>query len=151
MSEMSRWQRGRNFIDDARREVEDVLRRAFSTYAEGSPAQPPTWSPHVDVAENELGYVVKADLPGIESLDIDVTIHEGVLTIKGERKELRDEKGTKYYKLERAVGPFHRDIALPGAADEERVTATSAGGVITITIPKKPGSVPKKISLQPGS
>ena len=148
MTDASRWQRGKNFFEDARREVEDVLRRAFAPYAEGSGSRPPAWAPHIDLLENETGFVVKADLPGIEPGDLEITIHDGVLTIQGERKEDREEKGTCYLKTERSIGRFFRDVPLPGAADEERVSATATSGVVTISIPKKPGTVPRKIPLQ---
>jgi HSP20 family protein len=148
MSESSPWQRGRNFIDEARREVEDVLRRAFAPYSEGGTAKAPTWSPRIDLTENELGFVVKVDLPGVEAKDVDLTIHDGVLIIRGCRNESREEKGTNYHKMERPIGEFQREVPLPGAADEDRVTATASAGVVTIVIPKKPGTVPRRITLQ---
>ncbi len=147
MTDSSRWQRGRNFFEEARREVEDVLRRAFAPYSDGG-QKPHAWSPHIDLVENESGFIVKADLAGIDPIDLEITIHDGVLVIQGERKEERDEKGAIYLKTERPLGRFCREIPLPGAADEERVVASAHAGVVTISIPKKPGSVPRRIPLQ---
>lgn len=150
MSESSRWQRGRTFFEDARREVEDVLRRAFAPYAETGSPKAAAWNPKIDLLENELGFVVMADLPGVEAKDLELTIHDGVLIIQGSRNETRDEKGTSYLKSERNLGEFFREVPLPGAADEDRVTASAASGVVTIAIPKKPGTVPRRITLQSG-
>lgn len=148
MAEPNRW-RGTNMIENAYKEVEETIRRLFSPYAEGAGpgAAAPAWTPRVDVQENEAAFVVKADLPGVESKDVEITLHEGVLTIQGERSESRDEKGTDYHKVERSVGKFLRQIPLTSPVDADGVTATSSNGVISITVPKRPGAQPKKIPL----
>ena len=145
MSDVNRW-RGTNMIENAYKEVEETVRRLFSPYAEGtSPAA--AWIPRVDLSENEVAFVVEADLPGVDPKDVDVTLHEGVLTIQGERNERREEKGTNYHTVERSVGKFLRQVPLPSPVDADGVTATTAHGVISITVPKKVGAQPKKISL----
>jgi HSP20 family protein len=91
--------------------------------------------------------LVKADLPGVDPKDIEITLQNGDLLLRGEKKEQRDEKGKNFCRCERFCGSFSRTIPLPADADESGVTATSSKGVITVTIPKKPGDQTKKIPV----
>lgn len=107
------------------------------------------FSPKVDVAETETEIKVTAELPGMEEKDIDIAVDGDVLTIKGEKKLEKEEKKQESYRLERSYGSFRRDIALPSKVEVEKVKATFAKGVLTVTLPKSPEAAKKrKISLE---
>ena len=107
------------------------------------------WCPRVDVEEAEKEIFVKVDLPGVDAKDLVITVENNVLVLRGEKKEEKEEKKKNYHRLERFFGEFYREIPLPLGADTEKIAATSAKGVITITIPKKPEILPKKIAVKP--
>ncbi|MDI6838072.1 Hsp20/alpha crystallin family protein [Ciceribacter thiooxidans] len=107
-------------------------------------------APSIDVAENDTAITLTAELPGISESDIDLSIQNGVLTLKGEKKfEKKDEKDD-YRLIERRYGSFQRSMSLPASVDEAAVNATFDKGVLTVTMPKKPGSAPKerKIAIE---
>ena len=140
-----------HWMDEARKEFDQLFHRVFGhhlvTNGEGSAA---VWSPRVDVSENDKGFVVKADLPGVDPKDVDISIRDGVLMVKGEKKTEKEEKKENFHRIERFQGSFYREIPMPSGVDENNITATNAKGVITITIPKKPEAQPKKITLKSG-
>lgn len=106
------------------------------------------WAPAVDIKEEADRYVVHADLPGVKADDIDVDLHNGILTIKGHRETEAKEEKENYKRIERIYGSFYRRFALPESVDEEKIEAKYDNGVLTITIPKKPQHQPKKITVQ---
>ncbi|HIE11661.1 MAG TPA: Hsp20/alpha crystallin family protein [Kiritimatiellae bacterium] len=98
-----------------------------------------TWDamvPNVDVSETDKEVEVKADLPGLDQKDIEVTLDENILTIRGERKDEREERRRDYYLMERAYGSFERTIPLPSNIDPDRISARFLNGVLTVRIPK---------------
>jgi HSP20 family protein len=98
--------------------------------------QPGTWAPMVNVSENDKEVLVEAELPGIDEKNVEVTLTNDTLTIRGEKKEEKEEKGKNFYRMERSFGSFHRDIALPNAVETEKVDATFKNGVLTVRLPK---------------
>src|SRR5271165_1556864 len=94
---------------------------ALSGFRQGFPAQGLT--PTIDVKETDSDVVVKADLPGIDEKDINLTIHDGVLSLRGERKSERTDERENYQLMERSYGSFQRSIRLPESVDEEKVEA----------------------------
>jgi HSP20 family protein len=94
------------------------------------------WAPRLDLAEDEKELRVSAELPGMEMKDVDVYLTDHDLTIKGEKKEEREERRKNYYRRERTYGSFHRTIPLPVEIDMEKVAASFANGVLTVTMPK---------------
>jgi HSP20 family protein len=94
------------------------------------------FSPKVDVSEDEKAIQVVAELPGLEEKDIDVSVTPDALTIRGEKKEEREEKKRNYYRMERSFGAFQRMVPLACEVDREKVTAGFKQGVLTITLPK---------------
>jgi len=94
------------------------------------------WRPAVDVSEREHEYRVRADLPGVDPDQIDVTLEDGMLTVKGERTEERRKEDEGMHRVERFSGTFFRRLALPDAAEEGDVKARFDKGVLDITIPK---------------
>ena len=105
------------------------------------------WAPNVDIKETENEVTVRADLPGIKMEDIDVSVDENQLIIKGERKFEKEEKEKDYIRVERSYGSFYRsfDVGVPIKADE--VKANYADGVLDITIPKAEIKKPKKVEI----
>ena len=94
------------------------------------------WNPTLDISETRDALVVKAEIPGIEPKDIQVSLQEQVLTITGEKKQEKEEKDEHYYRRERAYGAFARSVRLPALVDEGKVSATFKNGLLTITLPK---------------
>ena len=106
------------------------------------------WAPAVDIKEEADRFVVKADLPGVQSKDVDVSMENGMLAIKGERKaETRDER-EGYKRVECSYGSFYRRFSLPTTANADKITAKLRDGVLEVVIPKKEGVQPRKISVQ---
>jgi HSP20 family protein len=142
--------RDSHLLEEARMEFDEVFRRMFGAPIEINGNGKKAWNPHIDVSENDKALVVKADLPGVDPKDIDITVDEGVLIIKGENKEQREDKQKDYRRMERFVGQFYRSIPLPSGVDKDKVTANTANGVITITVPKTPGAQPRKVTVKAG-
>jgi HSP20 family protein len=118
--------------------------RALAPFGEGWGA----FSPQVDVAEMEDEIKVSAELPGLDNEDIDVSLSDDVLTISGEKKEEKEEKGKNYYRSERSYGAFRRDIPLPSQVDADKVDAVFQKGVLTITLPKTAEAKAKKVTVK---
>jgi HSP20 family protein len=106
------------------------------------------WNPRVDVFEKGGNIIVKADLPGIDEKDLDIEIEGNYLTIKGSKEEEHEEKGEGYRSIERSKGSFSRTIALPENINRESIEAEYKKGVLSLTIPKSPESVTRKISVK---
>lgn len=106
------------------------------------------WRPAVDVQEDANQYLITADLPGVDPKDIDVSLDNGVLTIRGERRDESEQKEASYKRVERVRGTFFRRFTLPDTADAENVKAKSENGVLRITIPKQAEVQPRKIEVQ---
>lgn len=106
------------------------------------------FTPAVDISENKDAVIVKADLPGMEEKDIDVSIAGDVLTIKGERKEETEDKQEDYYRRERVYGSFTRQIALPKHIKREDVKAKFKNGVLTVTLPKSDDYKEKEVKIE---
>jgi HSP20 family protein len=96
------------------------------------------WAPKVDVSETKDAIVVKAEIPGVEQKDINVSLQDGVLTIKGEKRSEKEEKDEKYHRVERSWGSFARAFRMPAAVVGEKVTATFKDGMLAVTLPKAP-------------
>jgi HSP20 family protein len=106
------------------------------------------WSPAVDIKEEDDRYVLVADLPGVESKDIEITQENGVLTIRGERSFEDEEHRDNYRRVERVYGSFYRRFTLPDVADTEGISAKSRNGVLEVVIPKHAKVMPRKISVE---
>ena len=105
------------------------------------------WAPAVDIREEQDQFVLVADIPGVDPKNIDITMENNVLTVKGERHlEQRDEK-QGYSRIERVYGAFYRRFSLPDSADAEHISAKGEHGVLTITIPKKEKAQPRRITV----
>jgi HSP20 family protein len=143
------WRR-RDFpmLEPFRQEMESMFQRFFEPLeTEAAAVQP--WAPRVDVEETDKEIVLKADLPGVDPKDVEITVIDGSLLLKGEKKETKEEKKKNFHRLERFVGQFYREIPLPVGTDPDKIVAKSSQGVVTVTIPKKPEAQPKKVTIKP--
>ena len=95
-----------------------------------------TFSPSIDIKETDKEILIKAELPGMDEKDVEVNLLEDRLTIKGEKKEEKEDKGSDYYHMERSYGSFNRVIALPDRVDTKKAEANFKNGVLSITLPK---------------
>jgi HSP20 family protein len=109
------------------------------------------WIPTVDVSENETEFTVQAELPGVTRKDLKVTVENGVLTIEGERKHERNDRGQAHHRVERVYGRFVRSFTLPPRADDRRARGEYADGILRLHIPKIEASKPRRIEvMSPG-
>jgi HSP20 family protein len=108
------------------------------------------WMPAVDMVDEKDEVVVKADLPGLEEKDIEVTVENSTLTIRGERTEAKEEKKEDYYYAERSSGSFLRSLSLPTAVEADKVKATFKKGVLEVHLPKAKEAKGKKIAITAG-
>lgn len=114
----------------------DEFSRGFGFPASGSAGWSAAW-PHVEIGETDKELKVVAELPGMDEKDIDVSLHEGVLTLKGEKKLEKSENGGALYS-ERWQGQFQRSLQLGPEVDPEKVSARFKNGVLTVTLAKRP-------------
>ena len=108
------------------------------------------WAPSVDISETDGEYQIKAEIPDVKKEDVKVTLEDGVLTIQGERKHEKEEKGKKYHRIERSYGSFVRSFTLPDLVDEEKVKAEFKDGVLNLQLPKSEKAKPKAIEVKVG-
>jgi HSP20 family protein len=133
--------------------MRDEMDRMFERFEHGWPRMPALFKrdggdagfgltvPDLDVREGANSIVVEAELPGVDEKDVSVTLANGVLTIKGEKKQEKEEKAENYYMAERSFGSFQRSIRLPDTVDEGKVEAKFDKGVLKVTAAKKPEAV----------
>jgi HSP20 family protein len=105
------------------------------------------WVPSVDVVEKEKIYLVKVNLPGVDPKDVDIQAEDGMLTIRGERKEEKSEDRNGQHLTESSYGSFYRSFSLPNGVGIDDIKASSKNGVVEIEIPKGKNSMPKKIQI----
>ncbi len=129
-------------------EMSRVFDRAVAGTEDGSNVATSRWTPAVDIKEDAERFTITADIPGVEPGDIEVTMENGVLTIRGERKlETRNEGDDGYRRVERVYGGFYRRFTLPDTADAEAISASGRNGVLEVTIPKRAALQPKRIEV----
>jgi HSP20 family protein len=104
----------------------------------------------LDISEDDKALVVRASVPGLKPEEIDVQVHNGILTIKAERSEENEEKTERYLRRERRVGSFTRSVALPSLVDDDSTQASLESGVLTLRIAKSQAAMPKKIKIGGG-
>lgn len=131
--------------------LQDEINRLFGTARENdSSSATATWIPPVDIHEYGDRFELYVDLPGVDPATVDLTLDGGILTLSGERTrqstrtEGEDAQGLR---VERGHGRFHRRFVLPDTVDGERVNASGTHGVLTVTIPKQPKAMPRRIQI----
>ena len=149
MSALMRWDPFREL-----EEVSDRLNRMFArpaTRTNGKETMTVAdWAPTVDISETDGEYQIKAEIPDVKKEDVKVTVEDGVLTIQGERKQEKEEKGKRYHRIERSYGSFVRSFSLPDVIDEEKVKAEFKDGVLSLYLPKSEKAKPKAIEVKVG-
>lgn len=129
---------------DPFRELEDVSDRLNHIFRRSqAPAEPgremlaiADWSPSTDVSETDAAYLIKAEIPGVNKEDVKVFIQDGMLTMQGERKMEKEEKGKKFHRIERSYGRFVRSFRLPDDVDAATVKAEFKDGILNVTLAK---------------
>jgi len=104
--------------------------------------------PKTDISENENEFLVRAEVPGIDKKDIDITLSDGLLTIKGEKKFENEEKNENYHRRESSYGSFTRSFQLSSEIENDGIEANYRDGVLKITLPKAEAAAPKKIEVK---
>ena len=142
-----------NPFDDFRREMDQLFNGFLSEWPARTSLmerQFGSFVPEIDVAETDKEIRVTAELPGMEEKDVEVTLTEGVLTIKGEKREEHDEEKGDSFRSERRYGMFERSIALPSGLDADKAKASFKKGVLKVTLPKTPEaqSIRRRITVE---
>jgi HSP20 family protein len=106
------------------------------------------WSPPVDVVDREHEVVLKMDLPEMSQSEIDIKVEENTLTIKGERKFIKETPEENYVQIERPYGGFHRQFTLPKRIDQDKIKASYKDGVLSVVLPKTEEVYPKQVSIE---
>lgn len=135
------------------REMEDMFNQygrllARPTTGEREDGQAVQWRPTANISETDREYIIRAELPEVEKKDIEVSVHEGVLTLKGERRLERRDTSEKHHRIESFYGSFARSFALPGDVDESGIVAESKDGVLTVRLPKSEAAKPRAIEVK---
>lgn len=131
-------------------ELQEEMNRLFdSSLRRWSTRGTTTFVPPCDIVEEKDRLLVRMDLPGLCKEDVNVTLQDGVLTVKGERK-IEDAKDASYYLRERAAGEFNRSVELPVAVNAAKIEAHFRNGVLEITLPKAEEAKPKQIEIKVG-
>jgi HSP20 family protein len=119
------------------REMNQLMNRWFSfspTFDGGLTAA--DWTPRVDIAEDDKSYTIKVELPEVQKKDVKVHVEDGLLTISGERRQEKEEKGKKFHRVERSYGSFLRSFTLPTNVDDTKIQSKFADGMLEVTLPK---------------
>jgi HSP20 family protein len=125
-------------------ELEDITSRLNRIFGR-SLAQPESgqdmlavanWTPSVDISETDTAYLIKGEIPGVKKEDVKVTLQDGMLTIKGERQQEKEEKGKKFHRVERSYGSFVRSFRMPDDVDESTIKAEFKDGMLNVTLSK---------------
>lgn len=145
--ELTTWKPFREF-DKMRGEMD----RLWDTFFEGRPRknmmEGGEWLPSVDVSETKNDLVVKAELPGMDPKDIDVSLSDGMLTIRGEKKQEKEEKEENYHFIERSYGSFTRSVQLPKEVKHEKISASYKNGILKVVLPKSEEAKTKEVKIK---
>jgi HSP20 family protein len=149
------WRDERHPLSSLRKEMDELFESWTKDFGFPQVARPGTglW-PRMNVCETDKEMQITAELPGVDQKDIDITLINGDLVIKGEKKaefdEKKDERGRSYHRIERSFGSFQRRLTLPYNVDADKVQATFSDGVLTLTVPKPPEvqKAAKKIEIK---
>lgn len=137
---------------DPFRELDDMLSRWNRTGGrnllggEGNAAV--NWRPAANISETDKEYLIKAELPEVRKEDVEVSVHEGVITIKGERRFEKTDESEKQHRVESFYGSFSRSFSLPADVKEDAISAESRDGVLIVHLPKEAAPSPKAIDIK---
>ncbi len=134
-------------ISNLREEID----RIFDSFVGRVPATAEreyTWLPAINLEETDDEFIVKVELPGMKKEDVKISVSEDALTISGERKMEKEEKGKTYHRVEMAYGKFQRTITFPVEVKPDKAKATYKDGILTITVPKSEKARPREIEIE---
>lgn len=134
-------------LSSLREDIDRLFETNFGDFTRDSQQFLSGWLPAIDLYEDTENLIVRAELPGMKKEDIDISLHNGVLSLAGERRDEAKYQEAETYRSERFLGRFHRTLTLPVEVDAEKVKATYKDGVLTITLPKTEEAKPKQIAV----
>ena len=148
-----RWNPGRDLMD-----VEREFSKLFNSFNNrfgfddaknnSDELENAVWSPLTDISENKDQYLLKMDLPGVTKSDLKLSYEDGQLKISGERKQEKEDKDSKYHRIERTYGKYFRSFTLPKQIQAENIKAEFKDGQLTVTIPKSEEAKPKELEIK---
>ena len=143
---ITRWRPFRDLIS-----IQDEMNRLFDDFFGYRPVRVEwterVWSPRVDVSENKDNVIIKTEMPGMEKEDVKISIQDNVLTLKGEKRQEKEEKDKNYHRIERSYGSFCRSFQLPTSVKTDKIKANYKDGVLNISLPKTEEVKPKEIPI----
>jgi len=149
----SRIRREGTSFSDLESRIENLFDRVFgaSLVSYVMPETKGMFSPRMDIKETKKDFKIVSEMPGMDLSDIEVTVRDGMLTIKGEKKVEKEEKETDYHHVERSYGCFSRSVSLPGTVDIDKIESAYKNGVLTVRVPKTGKSIEqsRKIPVNP--
>jgi len=149
MNALTRWNQLRQ-LEALQHGLGSLFSRSPAQWTEGQeePMAVAEWAPLVDISEDEKEYLIKAELPEVKKEDVKVTAEEGTLTIAGERKFEKEQKGKKYHRVERSYGSFVRNFSLPDDSSPANVRAEFKDGVLTVHLAKTEKAKPQQVEVK---
>jgi HSP20 family protein len=134
------------------RELDDMMSRysrlSGQDLTSGNGRRVAEWRPAADIAETDKAYIIKAELPEVRKEDVDVTVHDGVITIRGERRYEKTDESEQQHRVESFYGQFSRSFSLPSDVDANGIHAESKDGVLRVYLPKVEAKQPKSIEVK---
>jgi HSP20 family protein len=128
--------------------LQQQIDRVFDNFTTWNGFPVGAFTPSMEVAETPQGLEITTELPGIDEKDVEISVADGILTIRGEKKEEKKEEKKTYRLIERSYGSFERSLALPRSVDTASVNATMSNGVLKITIAKSPEAQAQQIKIK---
>jgi HSP20 family protein len=154
MTTMMRWDPFQDLrsAQDEMAQMNPTLAHALGLHAQQGSSRTATtaWAPALDISERKDAYLVTVELPGLKPEDLDLTMEDGLLTIKGERQFTSESSEQQFHRVERRYGAFRRSITLPAHVMAEGIQASFEDGVLQIMVPKAEEATPKRIQVSPG-
>lgn len=144
-----RWRPFRDIVS-----IQDEMNRLFNDFFGRVPSRfegdwsTSEWTPSVDISETKDDILIKAEVPGMKKEDIKISLQDNVLTLKGERKQEKEEKETNFYRMERSYGSFTRSFNLPTVVQADKIKASYKDGILNVTLPKAEEVKPKQIPIE---
>ena len=136
-----------NLAQRMERMFDEMMGRGLWRSSEERPLRG-SWVPAINILEREDAMVITADLPGLKAEDVEVTVEEGILSIRGERKLEETSEGETYHRVERMYGVFERTFTLPNSVDVDKIDARFSNGEMVLTLPKREESKPRSVKIK---
>jgi len=136
-------------LESLRREMDRLWDR-FYRVLPPTEARERGWEPSLDLSETKESFLLKAELPGMDPKELDISLSGDVLSVRGEKREEKKEEGESYHVVERRYGTFSRLLRLPAGVESDKISAEYKNGVLSITLPKSPEAKEKEIKIKVG-